>query len=715
MKIATEGWETVMAPRSAKTRYARVKEILSAAAKGSAADYGGIGRFWNLPLEKFKKVCVHGEPMIAPEAQPSCCSDGESRSRSARSGLIKGLRGEPPFDGGRFPRLPWGGKPVADVDIQFIADWIDDGCPADDHLETKYLEPQSSELTRAKLTDVAEFEAFAAGVKRYAYRQGEPRQRANLDCLSEAQVDELRAAFRTIYDLDDYREDRRNYNNQALIHQNHCQHGWERFLPWHRAYVYEFEQNLQDFIPDIMLPYWDWTMPQYRPEKPENGWIIPKSFQAFLTEEAAEKMVASLRPAPSPNKKAKFLALARDRETFVSQHRFFCHVLQKIGYDVTPRPDDVNRQHMIDALLESNALWYPLRYPAEYDGGGTINEVIHYHYPSADDMAQILSLNNFRDFGGGNIYNAGFGYLDQNPHNAMHVWTGGQNPDANSDTYLCKEDKAKVVRASGEAMALANVREVESLGQRRDTVHVAGRPFHKKEDLYSQPGAGDMLANLTASYDPIFWPIHVNIDRIWWEWQTRNPTGLPTDLDAVLTPWSYTIRDMLDISRFGYEYVRCSFFVPVGIDAPIARFVSKPIRVEKKIKKFRKAEIRLHWVPQLPRSCFVRVFLNQPGADASTPVRDNPHYAGYLAIFGHGACYGGPGHCDLPPPRARNYDLRPRSHNTPRNHRIDITESAQALLQKTDELRVTLVVIGVDYREERDLLRLEGVSLNFLD
>jgi len=25
------------------------------------------------------------------------------------------------------------------------------------------------------------------------------------------------------------------------------------------------------------------------------------------------------------------------------------------------------------------------------------------------------------------------------------------------------------------------------------------------------------------------------------------------------------------------------------------------------------------------------------------------------------------------------------------------------------------VVIGVDYREERDLLKLEGVSLNFLD
>ena len=50
-------------------------------------------------------------------------------------------------------------------------------------------------------------------------------------------------------------EDRRNFNNQALIHQNHCQHGWERFLPWHRAYLYEFEQNLQDFEPGLMLPY----------------------------------------------------------------------------------------------------------------------------------------------------------------------------------------------------------------------------------------------------------------------------------------------------------------------------------------------------------------------------------------------------------------------------------------------------------------------------
>ena len=48
-------------------------------------------------------------------------------------------------------------------------------------------------------------------------------------------------------------------------------------------------------------------------------------------------------------------------------------------------------------------------------------------------MAQILSLNNFRDFGGGSVYDASFGFLDQNPHNTMHIWTGGHESRGRSD------------------------------------------------------------------------------------------------------------------------------------------------------------------------------------------------------------------------------------------------------------------------------------------
>jgi|SRR5947209_6348837 len=225
-----------------------------------------------------------------------------------------------------------------------------------------------------------------------------------------------------------------------------------------------------------------------------------------------------------------------------------------------------------------------------------------------------------------------------------------------------------------------------------------------------------MFSNLPASYDPIFWPIHVNIDRLWHEWQQVNPQGLPADLDAVLTPWSYTIRDTIDMSRFGYEYVKCAYIVPVGLNAPVGRFVSKPIAIPDAARRsFRQAEVRLHRVPQLPRSCFIRVFLNLPDANASTPI-DHPYYAGYLAVFGHGPCIGGPGHCELPPPRSRQYDMRPRSHNTPRNHRVNVTETARKLFdQGATSLQITLVVIGADYQEDSELLRVDGVSLDFFD
>jgi tyrosinase len=54
--------------------------------------------------------------------------------------------------------------------------------------------------------------------------------------------------------------------------------------------------------------------------------------------------------------------------------------------------------------------------------------------------------------------------------------------------------------------------------------------------------------------------------------------------------------------------------------------------------------------------------------------------------------------------------------NTPRNHRIDVTRCVRKLLAAgAKTLTVSLVVIGASYEEDRELLRLDGVSLNFLD
>lgn len=89
------------------TRYERVQEILDRAAGSSAADYGGRGRFWHLPLTQLLEVVIHGVRMLAPagEVKAACCH-GESAEAGERqprypaaapaSGLDRGLRGQPP-------------------------------------------------------------------------------------------------------------------------------------------------------------------------------------------------------------------------------------------------------------------------------------------------------------------------------------------------------------------------------------------------------------------------------------------------------------------------------------------------------------------------------------------------------------------------------------------------------------------------------------------
>ncbi len=673
-------------------RHNHFKNVLAKAAAGSSSDYGGLGHFWDLPLEKLLVASLHGVRLIAPEAErKSCCSTTPATSapRSARSGLIQGLQGLAPFDGTRFPRLPWSGTAVSDEDIQIIAGWIDDGCPSSepDKAEIKVAFPKCEVSIGSVQLDPAQHPVTPGDANEYLYQRGELKQRMNLDCMTPLQLEKFRYAMRELYKLNKWPEDARSYNNLALYHQNHCQHGWERFLPWHRVYLYEFEQALQDHCPDVTMPYWDWTMAAYTPETPEKGQIIPSSFKAFLTKES----IIFLKNREVPKQALEELA-GLVNQLFTSLTTFYAALSDDVR-KILSMP--AHRQAVIDALLAANSLWYPLRYPAEYTDSkthkpSTINKVIHYHYPTSDDMAQILSLRTFREFGGGSSYDDAFGFIDQNPHNTMHIWTGGMNP--NPDNSSAPE------------------------ADRNKAVKLAGRRFHSRSDLYSQPPFGDMFSNLTAAYDPIFWPIHANIDRVWWEWQQLHPNSNPVELDAVLTPWSYTSGDTLDMHRFGYEYVKATTLEPTNVTAPVSRFVSKEIDISKlRNLRFDRAEVRLHRVPQLPRSCFIRVFLNVPEADGNTPL-DHAGYAGYLSVFGHGECYGGPGHCDPPPARARKYDLRPRNHNTPRNHRVNVTKTVRRLIETgASSLQITLVVIGVDYQEDHELLRLEGVSLNFLD
>lgn len=62
-----------------------------------------------------------------------------------------------------------------------------------------------------------------------------------------------------------------NWTSLAKIHLNFCPHGNWFFLPWHRAYLYYFEQVCRKASgsPSFVLPYWDWTK---SPRLPAQFW-----------------------------------------------------------------------------------------------------------------------------------------------------------------------------------------------------------------------------------------------------------------------------------------------------------------------------------------------------------------------------------------------------------------------------------------------------------
>jgi tyrosinase len=106
--------------------------------------------------------------------------------------------------------------------------------------------------------------------------------RKNIRNMEEAELGNIREAFRRIMEL----KDNRGYRHLAGHHgipDNLCVHD-ERFtpvepnarlfLPWHRAYLYTFELAIQDAGEnrELSIPWWDWTSELSRTEG------IPRAF-----------------------------------------------------------------------------------------------------------------------------------------------------------------------------------------------------------------------------------------------------------------------------------------------------------------------------------------------------------------------------------------------------------------------------------------------------
>ena len=90
--------------------------------------------------------------------------------------------------------------------------------------------------------------------------------RPSVDSLTPDELVALRTGIAKMLAI----SDDRGYEFMAGIHglplPMYCKHNSPLFLPWHRAYLYSFEQYLMDQEPTVRLPWWDWADDQAIPD-----------------------------------------------------------------------------------------------------------------------------------------------------------------------------------------------------------------------------------------------------------------------------------------------------------------------------------------------------------------------------------------------------------------------------------------------------------------
>ena len=70
-----------------------------------------------------------------------------------------------------------------------------------------------------------------------------------------------------------------DYQSWVAHHNDFCPHGNWYFLPWHRAYLMSFENELRRVLnnPDFALPYWDCLLYTSPSPRDQRGSRMPSS------------------------------------------------------------------------------------------------------------------------------------------------------------------------------------------------------------------------------------------------------------------------------------------------------------------------------------------------------------------------------------------------------------------------------------------------------
>ncbi len=237
---------------------------------------------------------------------------------------------------------------------------------------------------------------------------------------------------------------------------------------------------------------------------------------------------------------------------------------------------------------------------------------------------------------------------------------------------------------------------------------------------------GDMGSIPSAAFDPLFWAHHCFVEYIFCQWQDAH-TAAPEPADVTtsdLSPFGVTVDKIWYYKHLGYAYepagsepLALSGVAARGPGAAAANVLRSGAAVasfalENVEPDFNRAELRFEGLTLPEESFELRVFAGAPAADAATPTDANPHYLGSQWFFGHGACVGAPGHCEVV--ERDIFDLRPKHHYYPVRVRLNVTRRLRALVlqQVSGTLPVVLVAVDPDGKEIAEPgLRFEGLTL----
>ena len=139
------------------------------------------------------------------------------------------------------------------------------------------------------------------------------------------------------------------------------------------------------------------------------------------------------------------------------------------------------------------------------------------------------------------------------------------------------------------------------------------------------------------------------------------------------------------------------------------RWESEPLALPAHDLPFVEASLDFEDIRHDGPSFTVYVYFDNPKVDEKVGEAGEG-FVGRLRVFGHGDCWGGAGHCDVPPGPIHAFDTRPARQLTPIDLSLNCTAALREVAEK-NEVRVTTLAYSDDPEAEGDVLRFAGLSL----